>query len=224
MNDVAAIINSTLLLIGQSATYCAKKNILKEIFETLIETYLKDKVGISDLFLNQYLSEQLRTNLISLHDNRDMVYAGTGNKDIILKDTTVRSDKIYWLDRNHNNLHEDAFFDVMDEFVRYLNETCFTGITHYEFHYALYEKGCFYKRHLDRFRNDDSRLFSMITYLNPEWKTGDGGELNIYHDDGNTQKISPNAGKSVFFKSDELEHEVLETMMPRMSITGWLRK
>ena len=31
------------------------------------------------------------------------------------------------------------------------------------------------------------------------------------------------AGKSVFFKSNELEHEVLVTYLPRMSITGWLK-
>ena len=112
----------------------------------------------------------------------------------------------------------------MDDFVQYLNETCYTGITSYEFHYAMYEKGSFYKRHLDRFRNDDRRLFSMITYLNADWQEGDGGELSIFHDDGQTQNISPTNGKSVFFKSDELEHEVLKTIVPRMSITGWLRR
>lgn len=190
----------------------------------MIETYLENKVGITENFLHKNLSEQLKIHLLTLHNHRLLTTAGTGNEDIILKDTMVRSDKIYWLDRSHQNPFEDAFFDVMDDFVRYLNETCYVGITHYEFHYAMYEKGSFYKRHLDRFKNDDSRLFSMITYLNPEWKEGDGGELNIYHKDGTTQKISPTDGKSVFFKSDELEHEVLETMMPRMSITGWLRK
>jgi SM-20-related protein len=197
---------------------------LNEIFETLIETYLENKVGITEKFLHKNLSDQLKTHLLTLHNHHHLTTAGTGNDDIILKDTLVRSDKIYWLDRSHQNPFEDAFFDVMDDFVRYLNETCYVGITHYEFHYAMYEKGSFYKRHLDRFKNDDSRLFSMITYLNPEWKEGDGGELNIYHEDGTTQKISPTDGKSVFFKSDELEHEVLETIMPRMSITGWLRK
>jgi SM-20-related protein len=218
------IINSTLLGIRQSAPFCVKKNILNEIFETLIETYLENKVGITENFLHKNLSEQLKIHLLTLYNHRLLTTAGTGNEDIILKDTMVRSDKIYWLDRSHQNPFEDAFFDVMDDFVRYLNETCYVGITHYEFHYAMYEKGSFYKRHLDRFKNDDSRLFSMITYLNPEWKEGDGGELNIYREDGTTQKISPTDGKSVFFKSDELEHEVLETMMPRMSITGWLRK
>jgi len=197
---------------------------LQKIFETLIETYLRDKVGISEHFLSDTLSADLKVNLMTLFAKNALLTAGTGNESTILKDTAIRSDKIYWLDKSHDNVHENAFFVLMDDFVRYLNETCYTGITGYEFHYALYEKGSFYKRHLDRFRNDDSRLFSMITYLNNDWKEGDGGELSIFHDDGQTQNVSPTNGKSVFFKSDELEHEVLKTLVPRMSITGWLKR
>lgn len=197
---------------------------MQKIFETLIETYLRDKVGISEHFLSDTLSADLKVNLMTLFAKNALLTAGTGNESTILKDTAIRSDKIYWLDKSHDNVHENAFFVLMDDFVRYLNETCYTGITGYEFHYALYEKGSFYKRHLDRFRNDDSRLFSMITYLNNDWKEGDGGELSIFHDDGQTQNVSPTNGKSVFFKSDELEHEVLKTLVPRMSITGWLKR
>lgn len=197
---------------------------MQKIFETLIETYLRDKVGISEHFLSDTLSADLKVNLMTLFAKNALLTAGTGNESTILKDTAIRSDKIYWLDKSHDNVHENAFFVLMDDFVRYLNETCYTGITGYEFHYALYEKGSFYKRHLDRFRNDDSRLFSMITYLNDDWKEGDGGELSIFHDDGQTQNVSPTNGKSVFFKSDELEHEVLKTLVPRMSITGWLKR
>ncbi|MCX6313298.1 MAG: 2OG-Fe(II) oxygenase, partial [Sphingobacteriales bacterium] len=72
------------------------------------------------------------------------------------------------------------------------------------------------------FRNNDSRKYSMIMYLNAYWKLADGGELCI-HDEGKEQHISPLNGKSVFFKSNELEHEVLMTHQPRMSITGWLK-
>ncbi|MBK8625607.1 MAG: 2OG-Fe(II) oxygenase [Saprospiraceae bacterium] len=197
---------------------------MQQVFETLIETFLTDKVGISKHFLSETLSLQLKSNLLGHLAQNDLITAGTGNENTILKDTAIRSDKIYWLDKTHNDPHENAFFALMDEFVSYLNETCYTGITSYEFHYALYEKGSFYKRHLDRFRNDDRRLFSMITYLNPDWKEGDGGELSIFHDDGQTQNISPMNGKSVFFRSDELEHEVLQTLVPRMSITGWLKR
>jgi Rps23 Pro-64 3,4-dihydroxylase Tpa1-like proline 4-hydroxylase len=51
-----------------------------------------------------------------------------------------------------------------------LNATCYTGITDYEFHYTLYEKGSFYKKHFDQFRNNDSRQYSMIMYLNTNWQ------------------------------------------------------
>jgi SM-20-related protein len=92
----------------------------------------------------------------------------------------------------------------------------------YEFHYALYEKDSFYKKHLDQFQNNKSRAFTMIMYLNVDWQEKDGGELCIYHDD-TVQRISPMNGKCVFFKSSELVHEVLLTHKPRLSITGWLK-
>lgn len=148
--------------------------------------------------------------------------AGTGNDTLIVHNKLVRSDQIYWLDREHNNLHENAFFDLMDRFVLHLNNTCYTGITGYEFHYTLYEEGSFYKKHLDQFQNNGSRQYSMIMYLNAGWTSPDGGELCIHHAD-HQQNISPLNGKSVFFKSSELVHEVLITNKPRMSITGWLK-
>ncbi len=141
---------------------------------------------------------------------------------MIIHNKLVRSDKIYWLDPKHNDPHENSFFELMDQFVRYLNSTCYTGITGYEFHYALYEKGSFYKKHLDQFQNNKSRAYSMIMYLNTDWQEKDGGELCIYHRD-HVQTVAPRNGKCVFFKSSELEHEVLLTHQPRLSITGWLK-
>jgi SM-20-related protein len=45
----------------------------------------------------------------------------------------------------------------------------------------------------------------------------------LIHQANNNQKIAPTQGKTVFFKSDELVHEVLVTQNTRMSITGWLK-
>lgn len=159
---------------------------------------------------------------MDLYSKKLLLSAKTGNDSLIVQNSLVRSDKIYWLDRKHNNTYENDFFDLMDSFVSYLNMTCYTGITGYEFHYTLYEKGSFYKKHLDQFRNNESRQYSMIMYLNADWEEKDGGELCIHHAD-NLQYISPVNGKSVFFKSSELVHEVLLTNKPRMSITGWLK-
>jgi len=189
------------------------------IFDELIDSYLATNVGTVKNFLSNALSAHLADNITALYANDLLLAAGTGNDVLVNHDKLVRSDKIYWLDRLHNNRYENDFFDLMDRFVYYLNSTCYTGITGYEFHYTLYEKGSFYKRHLDNFKQNGTRAFSMIMYLNNEV---DGGELRIYQ--GNScLDIAPNAGKSVFFKSNELEHEVLVTYLPRMSVTGWLK-
>ena len=192
------------------------------IFNSLIDSFLDHKVGIANDFLSTTLSGHLKANLIKLYSDQQLLLAGTGNNALLQHDKLLRSDKIYWLDRAHNDRHENSFFDLMDSFVLFLNSTCYTGITGYEFHYALYEKGSFYKKHLDQFKSNKSRAFSMIMYLNGNWQQEDGGELCIYHAD-HQQIISPQNGKCVFFKSSELEHEVLITQQPRLSITGWLK-
>ena len=199
-----------------------QSNVLQPIFDSLIDSYVMHKVGIAENFLGAALAGHLKANLHSLYQDHQMLPAGIGNDAAFVQNQTIRSDRIYWLDPAHKDAHEDHFFALMDRFVRYLNETCYTGITGYEFHYALYESGSFYKKHLDQFRNNSSRAFSMIMYLNADWVLADGGELCIHHRD-HLQTIAPRNGTCVFFKSSELEHEVLVTHRPRLSITGWLR-
>jgi SM-20-related protein len=195
---------------------------LKDIFNELIDSYIDTKIGITEHFLSDTLSKHLKENLNILYAQKRLLYAGTGNEKLVLHDKLVRRDAIYWLDRRHNDRYENEFFDLMDDFVSHLNSTCYTGITGYEFHYALYEKGSFYKKHLDQFKNTASRQYSLIIYLNDDWQKADGGQLCVHHHD-HLQNISPNNGKSVFFKSSELEHEVLLTNKIRLSITGWLK-
>ncbi len=191
-------------------------------FDALINSFIDDKVGIATNFLSAALASNLRENMSALNLEKMLMPAGTGNDTRVVHNTLFRSDKICWLDRSNNNLHENEFFDLMDNFVSYLNSTCYTGITGYEFHYALYEKGSFYKKHLDQFKNNTGRKYSMIMYLTLDWQQGDGGELCLYQNN-TLQKIAPESGTSVFFKSSELEHEVLVANRPRMSITGWLK-
>ena len=195
---------------------------LLTIFNALIDTFIDHKVGIAEHFLSKELALHLKENLVKLYGEKLLYSAGTGNEAIAVQNKLVRGDVIYWLDRGHNDPFENTFFDLMDEFVLHLNRTCYTGITGYEFHYTLYDTGSFYRKHIDQFRNDKSRQYSMIMYLNEGWKDGDGGELCVYHE-GIAETISPLNGKSVFFKSSELEHEVLLVNKPRMSITGWLK-
>jgi len=195
---------------------------LQTPFENLIDSFIENKIGIAENFLASKLASDLKANLMALYSTQQLRSAGTGNELLVSHDKRIRSDKIYWLDRKHDDAFENSFFDIIDHFILYLNSTCYTGITGYEFHYTLYEAGTFYKKHIDQFRNDKSRAYSMIMYLNAAWKEGDGGELCVY-DANSLQTISPLHGKCVFFKSSETEHEVLITNQPRLSITGWLK-
>lgn len=195
---------------------------MNQAFEIIISSFLESRVGLHEDFLDKILSSNLKANLLLLYKAKQFTNANIGNNSKIHNNKLIRGDAIYWLDRKHNNSFENSFFDLIDSFIEYLNRTCYSGITGYEFHYAFYEKGSFYRRHLDQFRDNQKRAYSMIMYLNEDWEAADGGELCIYHQD-HSQIISPTNGKCIFFKSSELEHEVLLNFKPRMSITGWLK-
>jgi SM-20-related protein len=192
-------------------------------FDELINSFIDNNVGIADNFLSADLSARLQQNIHALQEKEQMKYAGIGNEAIADAAQQMRGDKIYWLDKKNNNTSEQAFLARVEDFINHLNNTCYTGINDYEFHYAVYGKGAAYKKHKDQFKTDNKRKYSLICYLNDGWKAADGGQLVIYHDD-TVQSISPNAQKAVFFKSDEMEHEVLLSNKPRMSITGWLKR
>ncbi|WP_395077283.1 2OG-Fe(II) oxygenase [Flavobacterium sp.] len=196
---------------------------MENSFETLIASYIENNVGISDHFLSDELANHLKENLLSLNHKNLLQTAGTGNADKLIHNTAIRNDVIYWLDKKNNNQYENEFFVQIEAFILYLNQECYAGITDYEFHYSLYETGSFYRKHLDQFQDNTSRQFSMISYLNNDWKENDGGELLI-HQLNNDQKIAPTQGKTVFFKSNEIVHEVLVTNERRMSVTGWLKR
>jgi SM-20-related protein len=195
---------------------------MDKVFGLMIDDYLENQIGISDSLLSSNLLTSLTSNLENLFAEDKLINAKIGNTQNANINAQVRKDKIFWLDRLHENQGENDFFDIMDKLVIYLNQTCYTGITSYEFHYALYEPGSFYKKHLDQFNNNSSRQYTLIFYLNADWQKTDGGELCVYVNN-KSLLISPNNGKSVFFKSNQLEHEVLTCNAKRMSITGWFK-
>ncbi len=192
-------------------------------FNFLIDSYLADKVGVNFAFISAALSAGLQQNIKALQQQHLMAAAGVGND--VIKDATqqMRTDKIYWLDKAHNNAFENEFLDHIENFISYLNSTCYAGINAYEFHYAVYEEGSFYKRHKDQFKNDANRKYSLIIYLNENWLEADGGQLAVY-DNAVVRHILPQSQTAVLFKSDETEHAVLKANRSRMSITGWLKR
>ena len=102
--------------------------------------------------------------------------------------------------------------------------------------YAYYPKGGFYRRHVDAVPNSASvlRVYSLLLYLNSNWKQVDGGQLRIHLDsggdylpEGETERfidINPKGGTLVIFKSDQVPHEVLDTEAERGAIVGWFNR
>ena len=195
---------------------------MNEQFDLLIDSYLNDKVGIAPAFLTERLSNGLQQNIIRLQEDNLMTAAGIGNNDVKDEQQKMRGDKIYWMDKKHDNVFEQEFLQHAENFIEHLNRTCYAGINAYEFHYAVYEEGSYYKRHKDQFKNNSDRKYSLVTYLNNNWLAEDGGQLQVYQNDA-IQQITPHAQTAVLFKSDETEHEVTKANRSRMSITGWLK-
>ncbi len=192
-------------------------------FDLLIDSYLENNIGIDIDFLTPELSAGLQENIAQLQKDDKMTFAGVGNEVVMDTKQKMRGDKIYWMDKSHDNIFEQEFLFQMEGFIDRLNSTCYAGINDYEFHYAVYEEGSCYKRHKDQFKNDSNRKYSLINYLNNDWLQQDGGQLMIYQNN-ESQIIQPQSQTAVFFKSDEMEHEVTLATRRRMSISGWLKQ
>ncbi|MDK2772615.1 MAG: 2OG-Fe(II) oxygenase [Flavobacterium sp.] len=192
-------------------------------YEKVITDLLEQQFSIVDDFFDFNEIEDLRALLLEKYNEDEFRKAAIGNQfsEQIVK--SIRGDFISWIDENNLSQTEEVFFNKIDEFVNYMNRTCFLGIQEKEFHYAVYPKGTFYKKHLDTFQNDDSRKLSVVCYLNDEdWKPEYGGELVIFKPLEEI-KVYPLKGRVVIFESQLLEHEVRQVEQMRLSITGWLK-
>jgi len=194
------------------------------LFETIIEDLLQNQFSIMDGFFTLEEVDLLRQSLLEKHEADRFRKAAIGklNKKEIIDE--IRGDFILWIDESQANETEQIFFRKINELINYLNRTCFMGIQQKEFHYAIYPKGTFYKRHLDTFQNDDRRKLSIVCYLNEDnWKKEYGGELTLYTKDKEVELL-PIPGRAVIFESQILEHEVkIVKDSERLSITGWLK-
>lgn len=197
------------------------------LYEKIISGLLEDQYYIAEDFFDMEEVRQMRTILLEKYEEDNFKKAAIGNKLNETIEKTVRGDFILWLNEKDAGVAEKIFFSKINSLVEYLNRTCFLGILQKEFHYAVYPKGTFYKRHLDTFQNDDRRRLSLVCYLNDEnWKPENGGELVIYKNENGIEvprSIYPLPGRVVIFESQILEHEVKPVNTTRLSITGWLK-
>ena len=136
----------------------------------------------------------------------------------------IRGDRTLWLDDQVRTPAERALWQALERLRIGLNEATFLGLFAFEGHYALYPPGAFYRRHRDRFHDDDARVLSCVLYLNEAWTEADGGVLRIYLSGNKSRDVRPAGGTLVCFLADRFEHEVLPTRRERLSIAGWFRR
>ena len=196
-------------------------------YEGIIQDLIDKKYSVIDDFFTAEEVDILRASLMDKYEEDCFKKAAIGNRTNEIIEKSIRGDFILWINEADKGPAENIYFKKINSLIEYLNRTCFMGILHKEFHYAVYPEGTFYKRHLDTFQNDGRRKLSMVCYLNTEdWKPENGGELAIYTQENGEEKqvnVFPFPGRVVIFESQELEHEVKPVKVPRFSITGWLK-
>ena len=195
---------------------------MEDKFELLVDGLVTDGYFVTDDFFDPSFVENIRLDLTLLHEAEAFHKAGIGKGNKVIVEGAIRNDEVLWIDPTISIISA-RFLEYMDALRAYINYTCFAGIGGGEFHYAHYEKGGFYKKHLDCFKNSNSRMFTFIIYLNANWQKGDGGELNMFLENGE-RLIEPTFGRVVCFKSDLIEHEVLKSHKKRLSATGWFKR
>ena len=167
-------------------------------------------------------SQALRSDLLRLRDDGALRAASVGREATRVLRPDIRGDSTLWL---HDPRCGDAardFLAALDGLRDELNRRLYLGLREVEAHYAAYPAGAGYARHRDRFRDDDARVLSWVTYLNDGWNEGDGGALRLHAERGGID-VLPSGGTSVCFLS-ELEHEVLPVARERLSIAAWFRR
>lgn len=94
---------------------------------------------------------------VSLLDRSDaMKKAGIGRGTDLTRDRSVRRDRIAWL--QGITAPQAALFDFFETIRAGLNQRLFLGLKRFEAHYATYQAGDFYKKHLDGFQGEHHEL------------------------------------------------------------------
>jgi SM-20-related protein len=197
---------------------------LKNKVEAILADIDRQGWTVQKDFFSPELIQQLQKRLNTLREEGKLKHAGVGREKDFHIEQSIRNDLISWFDEENLEPAEKEYLAVLNDLQQAFNQNFYLGLFEVEIHFALYSPNAFYKRHLDQHRDQDSRVLTVVTYLNENWDEDDGGELCIYLKNGQRVIVSPQAGTFVCFFSADFEHEVFPAKRERSSITGWFRK
>lgn len=182
---------------------------------TAIETFYASGLVVLPTTLDTALCQQL----LAEAQQASLQPAGVGRGQALQLNPEIRRDHTLWLDGS--TAAQQQYLALMAQIQQAANRRCFLGLTHHEAHFARYQQGDFYQKHLDAFVGRSSRILTTVCYLND---VDSGGELQIYsEDDQPLLQVKPQADTMVLFESARFPHEVLAARSTRYSIAGWFR-
>ncbi|MCD2451255.1 2OG-Fe(II) oxygenase [Methylicorpusculum oleiharenae] len=193
------------------------------LMDQLCQNLAEQGWGVLFDYFSPILIEDLRNEVINHAGSTGLTQAGVGRGLDFMVDPSIRSDQTRWL--SGETTAQSLYLEQMEHLRQGINRQLFLGLTYFECHFALYEPGTFYAKHKDSFRGAANRVLSTVSYLNPDWKDEDGGQLILFDPESGapTTRIKPEAGTLAVFLSEEIEHEVLMSHAQRFSIAGWFR-
>ena len=197
---------------------------MKNKIENILNDLDQQGWSVQEQFFPSELVLELSETLSSFRQQGILNQAGVGRKEGFHIEQSIRSDEISWFEEINLNEAQKKYLAITKKIQDEINQRFYLGLFDFEVHFALYSPNALYKRHLDQHKNQDTRVLTLITYLNENWNKEDGGELQLYLKNGQTISILPNAGTIVCFLSAEFEHEVFPAKRERASLTGWFRK
>jgi len=192
------------------------------IFEHIASELRERGYSLVDDAIPEEMADELFVRISTLKQD-DFFPAGIGRARNQMLNNFVRRDEIHWLESG--NQIERSWLEWIEQLRIHLNRRLLLGLFSYEGHFAHYEPGAFYKKHVDAFRGESNRILSVVLYLNWSWQAQDGGELILYPENSNNiiERVMPRMARLAVFLSEEFPHEVLPANRDRYSIAGWFR-
>lgn len=214
----------------------ADLSVLPRISQAQLDELSTNGYVIMGNFIPQDLEEALRQDVKSLREKSKFNIAKIGQDSTNTLNTEIRVAETCFLNKL-SDIPSDArsqLYKILDQVRQDLPQPLDVSLS--ELLYAYYPSGGFYRRHRDAIPGSASTLrkFSLLLYLNQDWKEEFGGRLRMHMDSGgdflpegeapNYVDVDPKGGTVVLFESDKLPHEVLDTKAERLAVVGWYNR
>jgi SM-20-related protein len=209
-----------------------------DLLGSLADQLVTSGYAVIDDFVSSREVTDLQQEFTNLKKQRTFRAASTGHRALLAasedpavvdvrlqsRQSVFRTDHTLWFEEESLTGACLALWEKLERLKTYLNQNLLLGLWEIEGHFAEYTEGGFYTRHLDAFAENNTRVVSVVLYLNDDWSVQDGGALVLYPPGASAVKVTPFAGKLVCFMSETIEHEVQTCTRPRHSFAGWFRR